>query len=590
MLSKFKDSFSKTGQAVGEFPMVLLMALLAAVSLMCYAAKGFDSRSADYFFVRFSLVAVLGISLMFALKMLSQRIGKNTILEVGGVLFLLFFFLILPEKNEDFTEKYAFLLIPTFVLSHLLVSFSAFLGKQKELNFWQYNKNLFINIFLTAVFTGVLTGGVELAVLAVDKLFDFSLSERLYLQIFYLLSIFGSAFIFVLFSQGGLRNLEKDGSYPVILKFFTQYILIPLLIIYVAILYLYTAKIVIRWELPRGWVSYLILAYSVVGIFALLLVHPLKQNSAKSWVKLFSKIFYFSLNPLLALLYVAIFTRILEYGYTEPRYFVLLLALWLATVVLYFIFAPKPTIKYIPISLFVFGVFSLTFPYLNTFSVSKRSQRAELSKILNENKLLKDQTIDFNLEVSDSIADEVSNKFTFLAKRNDSVFLAGFLTEEDRRQLFSKKQNFQGYGSLRNHFRNVSDTNKAEHMNTLEIFSENKMRQISDYDYILRFEDFNRNTTVSVGKDLFHIENIADFRKPSLKITLNNMESWDVMPFIESQVTNSKQRSGHVDVPEISAEKQLGKYKVKVYFNSIISENSRVQRIYFNGGYILIAK
>ena len=174
---------------------------------------------------------------MFAIKMLSQRFGRASLLEIIGIVFLVFFYLLLPEKERDFTEKYAFLLIPTFILSHLLVSFSGFFGIKKELNFWQYNKNLFINLFLTAVFTGVLTGGVELAILAVDQLFDFKFNQKYYTETFYFLSIFGSCFIFLLFSENGLTDLEKESEYPLILKFFTQYILIPLLIIYSIILF-----------------------------------------------------------------------------------------------------------------------------------------------------------------------------------------------------------------------------------------------------------------------------------------------------------------------------------------------------------------
>ncbi len=589
MLSKFKDSYYKMGQAVGEFPMVLLMAFLGAVSLMCFAELNFDAQPENFFFVKFTLVSVLGISLMFALKMLAQRIGKTVFLEICGVLFLIAFYFILPQKEDDFTGKFAFLLIPTFVLSHLFVSFAPFLGREKELNFWQYNQNLFINIFLTAIFTGVLTGGIELAVLAVDKLFDFNFNDKIYPQIFYLLSIFGSALIFVLFSQGGLRKLEKDGSYPEILKFFTQYILIPLLIIYAFILYFYAANIVFKWELPRGWVSYLILAYSIVGILAQLLVYPLKQNSAKSWVRLFSRIFYFSLFPLLFLLFVAIFTRILEYGYTEPRYFVLLLAVWLASVVLYFNLAQKPTIKYIPVSLFVFGIFSLTVPYLNTFSVAKRSQRAEFSKILIENNLLKDQKIDFGTKVTDSIADEVSNKFMYLMQRSDSAFVVNFLSEKDRRDIFKAKNHLQ-YGGLRAQFSNIIPTKNTVQTNRLEIFSQNKIRDISGYDYMFRPEDFDQKMTVNVGNDIFIFENISNVKDPTFKITLNNNEIWDLKPFLNGKIAEYKVRSGRVEQEEISAEKQLGDYKVKVYFNNIIAEKELVQRMYFNVGYILIAK
>ena len=96
------------------------------------------------------------------------------------------------------------------------------------------------SLFLTAVFTGVLTGGILLAILAVDKLFDFHISGYRYAQTASFLAIFGSSFIFLLFNEKGLEYLEKEGNYPQILKFFTQFVLIPLLLIYVVILYFYS--------------------------------------------------------------------------------------------------------------------------------------------------------------------------------------------------------------------------------------------------------------------------------------------------------------------------------------------------------------
>ena len=160
MLKKIGEIFGKTDDIVRRYPMVLLMSFLGAVSLMCFAHGNFNSNPNFFVFIKFALVSCLGISLMFALKMLSQRIGKQILLEISGVLFLVFFYFLLPEEEKYFTERYAFLIVPTFILSHLLVSFIAFFGKEKELNFWQYNKNLFINLYLTAIFTGVLTGGV----------------------------------------------------------------------------------------------------------------------------------------------------------------------------------------------------------------------------------------------------------------------------------------------------------------------------------------------------------------------------------------------------------------------------------------------
>lgn len=592
MLNKFKEIFGKTDDVLRKYPMVLLMALLGAISLICFAHRNFDSVETNFVFVKFTMVCCLGISLMFALKMLSQRIGREILLEVFGVLFLIFFYFLLPEKKIDFTEKYAFLIIPTFILSHLLVSFIAFFGEKRELNFWQYNKNLFINTFLTGVFTGVLTGGVMLAILAVDKLFDFNFNDRYYAETFYFLAIFGSCFIFLLFNEKGLKFLEKDDNYPIILKFFTQYILIPLLIIYAVILYFYSAKILINWELPRGWVSYLILAYSVVGILALLLVHPLKQDSTKSWVKVFSKIFYYTLIPLIVLLFTAIFTRILEYGYTEPRYFVLILAIWLTSVVLYFIFSGKATIKFVPISLFAFGLFSLIMPYLNTFSVAKRSQKTELKKVLIDSKLLENGKIDFHKKVSDTVADEVSNKFDFLAKRNEKEFLFTLLSTNDQKILaksIEKKDYWGIQDELRKRFTQVETTKKFPQGERFEIVTENKFHSVSGYEYVASLANYKEGD-LKFNNDNILISTLQQNGQLLLTITLNGQQKWEVTPFIKQYMAKYKNQSGQISVPEISVENDLGNYHLKIVFGNLIRENFQKEQIYYNDAYLLIRR
>ena len=585
MRKKFKEIFGKTDDIFREYPMVLLMAFLAAISFMATPRGNLDLNHNDFVFVKFGLVSCLGISLMFGLKMLSQRIGKEIYLEIGGIIFLIGFYLLLPDREKDFTEFYALLLIPTFILSHLLVSFIAFFGEKKELNFWQYNKNLFINIFLTAVFTGVLIGGVELAILAVDKLFDFNFNNHYYLQTFYFLAIFGSSFIFLLFNEKGLKDLEKDENYPLILKFFTQYIFIPLLLIYAVILYFYGAKILINWELPRGWVSYLVLAYSIVGILGLLLVHPLKQEAAKSWVKIFSKMFYFTMIPLIVLLFIAIFTRILEYGYTEPRYFVLLLALWLTVVVLYFVFTRRNTIKFIPMSLFAFGLFALIFPYLNTFSVAKRSQKAELEKILVENKLVENGKINFDRKVSDTVADEISDKFKFLAERKSEDFVFKYLKADDQKVFAKNIENADFYkieNDIRNRFSNIENTNRKGREFRLELVSLEKFQSIENFDYLINVPYSEENKFILNG-DKFQIDNQQNKEK-LLTIKINDKE-WNLTPFILQTLKKHEGQNGNIEVNEITTEKDLDNYHLKLVFANLVNEKIDNVKMLSNGIY-----
>ncbi|WP_288446470.1 DUF4153 domain-containing protein [uncultured Chryseobacterium sp.] len=591
MKTKFRETLNRANEVIFRYPMILVMALSASAGAICIAET---ERSEISAYIKFTICSCLGISLMFALKMLSQRIGKELLLHISGIVFLSGFYLILPDKKSGFTEIYIYTIAVTALLSHLLVSFAPFLEKDRELRFWQYNKNLFINTFLTAVFTGVLTGGVELAILAVDQLFDLSFHSRVYRDTFFVLAILGSSFIFLLFNDKGLNNLEQDGKYPVILKFFTQFVLIPLLLIYAAILYLYSFKILIHWELPRGWVSYLVLAYSTVGILALLLVYPLKEENARSWVKIFSKAFYYTIVPLIVLLFTAVFTRILEYGYTEPRYFVLLLALWLLSIVVYSIFSRKSTIKFIPISLFLFGAFALIFPYLNAFSVANRSQKKQLMSILKQNQLISAGTINFSKKVNDTIRNEIADKFVFLAERKQVEFLSKLLNEKDRTELANHISAGEFYTvryDIQNKFSDVNVTvkNRPYETNRLVLVREKQAVELGNYQYLISFYRYSRDSQ-TLNADEFELKDqLTD--KSSLKLILNSEQEVDFGPQIIRLFEENKNKTGNVKIPEIAMESDLGKYHVKLIFNEITREKYSEQdaaSIYYENVYILI--
>ena len=576
MIKKFREVFGKTDDVLREYSIVLVMAFLAAISAIYYINYDYNSREYSFVYVKFGLVASLGISVMYALKMLSQRIGKEILLQLIGITFLIFFYFLLPTEEKQFTEVYAFLLIPTFILSHLLVSFIPFLGKNRELNFWQYNKNLFINIFLTAVFTGVLTGGIMLAIASVDNLFDFHFNSRFYSYTFSFFSIFGSSFIFLLFNEKGLAYLEKNDDYPVILKFFTQYVLVPLLLIYAVILYFYSAKILINWELPRGWVSYLILTYSVVGILAILLVHPLRKDSTKSWVKIFSKIFHYTLAPLIILLFVAIFTRILEYGYTEPRYFVLIIALWLTTVVLYFMFFRKQTIKFVPISLFIFGLFSLMCPYLNTFSVAKRSQKSQLMKTLIRKNILEDGKINFDKKISGEDADEISDKFNFLAKRNENDFLLSILPIEPKKKFEKELADNSDwrFNMIRNEFTNAVykiEDNRFQNYRTTRLMSKSQSIDILHYRLLVQANTYQK-TKFTFENNTFELDT---GKSPiySTFILKFNEEEINLFPEVKQLFKNAP-LDGKLIVENLMITKKVGAYEVKIIFDSLLRTSS----------------
>ncbi|MFZ4928254.1 DUF4153 domain-containing protein [Chryseobacterium sp. Mn2064] len=592
MKTKLYETLSKANEVIFRYPLVLIMASFASAGAIYILKSSFNQPFA---YSKLTTCACLGISLLFAVKMLSQRIGRELLLQLSGIAFLVGFYFILPTRSKDFTEIQGYTIVVTFILIHLLVSFIPFLKKNRELGFWQYNKNLFVNFFLTIIFTGILTGGIELAFFAVTELFNLSFGEKIYSYTFLVLAIFGSTFIFLLFNEKGLNTLEKDGTYPVVLKFFTQFILIPLLLIYAVILYFYSLKILINWELPRGWVSYLILAYSMMGILALLLVHPLKEENAKSWVKIFSKVFYYTIIPLIVLLFTAIFTRILEYGYTEPRYFVLLLALWLLSTVIYFILGKKTTIKFIPVSLFAFGAFALIFPYFNAFSVAQRSQKAELLKILHQHQLLKNGKIVFQKKIDENARRQISDIFEFLGKRKQVEFLSSMLNEKDRMRLADHIESGSYYSigyDIEDKFPNTGQHSQisADEVESLSIVPENQAIKIGDYQYFIKFPLYNEDNNIQINQDYFYMKSNL-IEKPSLEIILNGKERIDFGPQLIKLFEENKGKTKILKTSDVALESNLGKYHIKLVFNTLNFDKypgTNYPNIFFDNAYVLV--
>lgn len=172
-------------------------------------------------------------------------------------------------------------------------------------------------------------------------------------------------------------------SFSAGLRRFTQYVLIPLVTVYIVILYLYLGKILVQWELPNGWVANLILTFSIAGILTLLLLYPIRDSDESPWVRVYSGYYYLALLPLIGLLLLSIYVRISEYGVTVNRYYVAALGVWLTGMVIYFILSRTKTIKIIPISLCVVAIGVNVGP-LGAIEVSERSQLNRFVNILDE--------------------------------------------------------------------------------------------------------------------------------------------------------------------------------------------------------------
>lgn len=380
--------------AINRFPLSLVSAGFGSF-LFIYLIE-IDQFQQNLELVNLLLTFALGIPLFFCVDIYSEKKKlKPTHQKIGWVIaliFLIIIFLSFPRENTFTTTRVPYIRYLVYNLTtHLLVAFVGYLKEKEDHAFWKFNESLFLRIALGALYSIVLYTGISLALGAIHLLFSLKIEPETYFQIFILvMGLFNTWF----FLAGIPKNQEKiisPESYPKGLKVFTQFILIPLLLVYLTILYFYGGKIILTWDWPKGIVSYMIIAISVLGIFTYLLLFPIRDLKESSWIKTFYRAFYFLLFPLIVLLFLAIGIRVQEYGLTVNRYIILLMGIWLTFIALYFIFG-KAKIKTIPISLAAFMIFGAFGPW-SMFNLSEYNQLDRLENILQEENILRDGKI-----------------------------------------------------------------------------------------------------------------------------------------------------------------------------------------------------
>lgn len=379
-----------------RFPFAILAALTAAICMVWLLEADSQGKDPHGFLYTTSSLAILGIPLFTAIVTTAERWkpGERALLisQFTGLLLLVVYFLVLPQNLFDAPDKHIIRLALFFVEAHLLVAVAPFISKGSINGFWQYNKSLFLRFLTAVLYANVLFAGLAVALLSIDALLGIEIEGVRYAQLWVLIVIIFNTWFFLAGVPENINTLDHTTDYPGGLKLFTQYILLPLVSVYVVILYLYAGKIMIAWSWPEGWVANLILSFSVLGIFSLLLLHPIRDRAGSVWVKRFSKGYYLVLLPLVLLLLLAIWRRISEYGFTENRYFVLLAGVWLGGIALYFLFSGKKNIKIIPVSLAAI-VLLISFGPWGAISVSESSQIQRLRSTLIDHNILSDGKI-----------------------------------------------------------------------------------------------------------------------------------------------------------------------------------------------------
>src|SRR5512143_124514 len=405
-----------------RFPLVLVSAALAATAGIFIV----NASNEEAPFVRLLATATLGLPLLFALTLTAERrfaagdAARRWGLLGAGVAVLALFWALWPRWPEPVqVARY----VQASVAFHLLAAFLPFAGYEEPNGFWQYNKALFLRFLVAGIYSAVLYAGLALALAALDRLFGVDIQNEAYGRLWMIMAFVVSTWLFLGGVPDDLAALEHRSDVPAGLRIFTQYILVPIIAVYLVMLTAYLGKVLIDRQWPSGWIGYLVSSVATVGILAWLLVRPLEGMTEHRWVRTYTRGFYVALLPAIVMLWLAIGKRVAQYGVTERRYFLIVLSLWWAGIAVYYTLGRSRNIKVIPASLCLLAVLTFAGPW-GAYQVSLFSQRHRLDQLLARYGLRVVATGATAREVPFADRKEIAAPVRYLVERHDRKGIA----------------------------------------------------------------------------------------------------------------------------------------------------------------------
>jgi Domain of unknown function (DUF4153) len=367
----------RAGEAAARFPLALAAAFVATGGLI----TAIEASPHDWV-APLVVTAVLGVPLFTATSVAAERLGLRQTVRWTIEPALLVGLVLLYRSALSWPDPLLFLrFAQLLVAAHLLVAVLPYARPGSVAGFWQYNRSLLLRFLIGAVYAVVLWGGLAIALVAIERLLGIHVRRELYPDLLVILAFTVHPWFVLAGVPDDFARLDTVDDYPLGLKVFAQFVLIPLVSVYLVILTIYLGRVIITRTWPSGWIGWLVSSVSTAGVLALLLVHPARDRADSRWVNGYGRWFFVALLPSLGMLLVAAAKRIGQYGVTEPRYFLVVLGLWMVGLAIYYGITASRNIKVIPGSLAVVALLSSIGPW-SAFSVPTRSQVHRFQAIL----------------------------------------------------------------------------------------------------------------------------------------------------------------------------------------------------------------
>ena len=314
--------------------------------------------------------------------------------------------------------------VTTIVIAAFLISFYREPG---DVPFWNFAWRA-AAAFIKAQLTGMLfTCGLELLLFSVGTLFNIDISESIYIDITIIFNVGLATLFFIGMLPAGAAKHDQLPRTGEFLRIMVRYVFIPLVACYAAVLYVYAARILVMWQLPDGYVSWLVTAL-VAGCVAIEAgLYPFRQfQTKKKSDELIARWLPMLILPLLVLMTIGIARRFSDYGITVARLYIAAFNLWCYGVCITLFITRARRISWIPASFAAIFLLTSILPKFNFANITLESLRNDIETAMRETctdtpPLSEEQYGNWiNNTLPEQEGQRINDKFMYLADMYDS--------------------------------------------------------------------------------------------------------------------------------------------------------------------------
>ena len=446
-------------------------------------------------------------------------------------------FLFLPLMAIDLKP---FLWTYGFGFTYVLAGILLIVGNKRMNNrpFAAHALHVVTQMFFGLLITGILNLAVMTIVASFFYIFGIEEPKHLYEHIIQFIW-------FVLAPQVCctlIRQNEDEVTEPFkILRLILNFILSPAVIIYTVILYTYFIKIVFEWDLPKGGVAWMVMAF----ITATLVGRVAQSILSQRYYDWFYNRFTLIAIPPLIMYWIGSIYRIRLYSFAESRFYLMVAGLLMTLFVL--MLFRKLTRRYQLMAL-IFGAAIILFTYIpgiSAKSIGFRCQKQRLVQLISELKLTDAKTGKLN----DDLDTWSIKQDSMLCERyKDVTSVIKYVRDEMGDKEFEAKYGKWSHSEYSFNYANNTDTVYISD-NT---YIRRKPVELGDYTIMLPEKDYDcdfENGIFTVSRDkgavvleypinamikkdtmlLHHPEQLLTYRNDSLMMVLHSISIDDTI-------------------------------------------------------------